>query len=148
MALALCCSRALERKSRIISGPTNFSHIEHMGPDQGMKALIELPTVITSSQVFVFMWSILCLLDVDLAERSICLVVEYLQWGYCSGMNTEFMFNVVLLHTCSCVAFFLSSYIFWPAPLGVRRAKSGHQSLGWTMLSHVSDKRRAWTIAG
>jgi len=39
------CSRALERKSRIISGPSNFSHVAHMGPDQGMKALIELPVV-------------------------------------------------------------------------------------------------------
>jgi len=43
--LFVCCSRALERKSRIISGPSNFSHIAHMGPDQGMQALIELPVV-------------------------------------------------------------------------------------------------------
>jgi len=43
--MCACCSRALERKSRIISGPSNFSHIMHMGPDQGMKALIDLPVV-------------------------------------------------------------------------------------------------------
>jgi len=38
-------SRALERKSRIISAPTNFSHVAHMGPDQGLQVLIDLPTV-------------------------------------------------------------------------------------------------------
>ncbi|KAL5008245.1 hypothetical protein ScPMuIL_013826 [Solemya velum] len=32
-------------RSRIISGPTNFSHIAHMGPDQGMQVLIDLPKV-------------------------------------------------------------------------------------------------------
>jgi serine/threonine-protein kinase MRCK len=32
-----------ERTSRIISAPTNFSHVAHMGPDQGMQVLIDLP---------------------------------------------------------------------------------------------------------
>ncbi|KAL8615675.1 hypothetical protein ACOMHN_034825 [Nucella lapillus] len=32
-----------DRRSRIISPPSNFSHIAHMGPDQGMQVLIDLP---------------------------------------------------------------------------------------------------------
>ena len=34
-----------ERKSRIISGPTNFSHIAHIGPGGGTQHLIDLPVV-------------------------------------------------------------------------------------------------------
>ncbi|KAK7481172.1 hypothetical protein BaRGS_00027605 [Batillaria attramentaria] len=32
-----------DRRSKIISPPSNFSHIAHMGPDQGMQVLIDLP---------------------------------------------------------------------------------------------------------
>ncbi|KAK7103526.1 hypothetical protein V1264_018406 [Littorina saxatilis] len=32
-----------DRRSRVISSPSNFSHIAHMGPDQGMQVLIDLP---------------------------------------------------------------------------------------------------------
>ncbi|CAG2186869.1 CDC42BP [Mytilus edulis] len=35
--------KGADRRSRIISGPTNFSHVAHMGPDLGLQALIELP---------------------------------------------------------------------------------------------------------
>ncbi|XP_064621934.1 serine/threonine-protein kinase MRCK alpha-like isoform X5 [Lineus longissimus] len=34
---------SLERKSRLISGPSNFSHVSHMGPGEGMQMLIDLP---------------------------------------------------------------------------------------------------------
>ncbi|CAI9734870.1 serine serine/threonine-protein kinase MRCK alpha-like isoform X1 [Octopus vulgaris] len=37
-------TKGIERRSRIISPPINFSHIAHLGPDQGMQALIGLPT--------------------------------------------------------------------------------------------------------
>ncbi|PVD25745.1 hypothetical protein C0Q70_13405 [Pomacea canaliculata] len=36
-------SKVSDRRSRIISAPSNFSHIAHMGPDQGMQVLIDLP---------------------------------------------------------------------------------------------------------
>lgn len=48
--LFVCCSRALERKSLLISGPTNLVHVAHVGPDEGKKALIELPVVRLLSQ--------------------------------------------------------------------------------------------------
>lgn len=32
-----------DRRSKLISGPSNFSHVEHMGPHQGMQVLIDLP---------------------------------------------------------------------------------------------------------
>ncbi|ELU12542.1 hypothetical protein CAPTEDRAFT_156898 [Capitella teleta] len=40
-----------ERKSRIISAPTNFSHVAHMGPDQGMQVLIDLPAAAAAAAV-------------------------------------------------------------------------------------------------
>ena len=46
----LLCSRN-ERKSRLISGPSNFSHIAHMGPDQSMQVFIDLPNV---SNIFLY----------------------------------------------------------------------------------------------
>jgi hypothetical protein len=42
--MLFCIFRA-DRKSKVISAPTNFSHVAHMGPDMGMQALIELPKV-------------------------------------------------------------------------------------------------------
>ena len=42
---SFCIISRSERKSRLISGPTNFSHIAHMGPDQSMQVLIDLPKV-------------------------------------------------------------------------------------------------------
>ena len=35
--------KGADRKSKVISAPTNFSHVAHMGPDMGLQALIELP---------------------------------------------------------------------------------------------------------
>lgn len=54
-------SRRAERKSRVISAPTNFSHVAHMGPDQGLQVLIDLPTAgstspAASSQVSPLWW--------------------------------------------------------------------------------------------
>lgn len=66
--LFICCSRALERQSRIISAPSNFSHVAHMGPDQGMKALIELP-VVRLLPVFLCCANNLLFCNVDLSER-------------------------------------------------------------------------------
>jgi hypothetical protein len=37
------CTFRNDRRSKLISGPTNFSHVEHMGPHQGMQVLIDLP---------------------------------------------------------------------------------------------------------
>lgn len=42
-----------DRRSKIISGPINFSHVAHMGPDQGMQALIDLPRVRMAVEHFV-----------------------------------------------------------------------------------------------
>jgi len=38
--LSFCYS---DRRSKLISGPSNFSHVEHMGPKHGMQKLIDLP---------------------------------------------------------------------------------------------------------
>lgn len=38
------CFRS-DRRSRVISPPSNFSHIAHIGPDQGYQVLIDLPKV-------------------------------------------------------------------------------------------------------
>ena len=39
----LCVLYRNDRRSKLISGPSNFSHVEHMGPHQGMQVLIDLP---------------------------------------------------------------------------------------------------------
>ncbi|BFZ07324.1 hypothetical protein BsWGS_10363 [Bradybaena similaris] len=36
-------SKVSDRRSRVISPPSNFSHIAHIGPDQGYQVLIDLP---------------------------------------------------------------------------------------------------------
>lgn len=38
-----------ELRSRMISKPTNFNHVAHMGPGDGMQALMDLPVVNTPS---------------------------------------------------------------------------------------------------
>jgi len=50
--LSVCCSHALERRSKIISSPMNFTHVVHMGPDQDTKVLTELPVVRLMSHSF------------------------------------------------------------------------------------------------
>ena len=52
-----------DRKSRAISGPTNFSHIAHIGSNQGMPNLMDLATArvcIVQSAVFMerYFWCI------------------------------------------------------------------------------------------
>nr|XP_019969489.1 PREDICTED: serine/threonine-protein kinase MRCK beta-like [Paralichthys olivaceus] len=40
-----------ELRSRMISNPTNFNHVAHMGPGDGMQVLMDLPlSVMPSSQ--------------------------------------------------------------------------------------------------
>lgn len=56
-----------ELRSRMISNPTNFNHVAHMGPGDGMQVLMDLPLVSTSAQggstswffPTLFLWSIL-----------------------------------------------------------------------------------------
>lgn len=38
-----------ELRSKMISNPTNFNHVAHMGPGDGMQALMDLPLVMDSS---------------------------------------------------------------------------------------------------
>lgn len=38
-----------ELRSKMISHPTNFNHVAHMGPGDGMQALMDLPLVMDSS---------------------------------------------------------------------------------------------------
>lgn len=45
-----------DRRSKIISGPINFSHVAHMGPDQGMQALIDLPRVRLCENLILYTW--------------------------------------------------------------------------------------------
>lgn len=45
-----CCSfremlRDPELRSKMISNPTNFNHVAHMGPGDGMQVLMDLPLV-------------------------------------------------------------------------------------------------------
>lgn len=50
----LFCSNT-DRRSKLISAPTNFNHISHMGPGDGIQRqrLIDLtPTLVDSSQDF------------------------------------------------------------------------------------------------
>ncbi|GAB6026046.1 Serine/threonine-protein kinase MRCK gamma [Chamberlinius hualienensis] len=44
-------SRAADRRSKLISAPSNFNHISHMGPGEGihLQLLMELPTTISST---------------------------------------------------------------------------------------------------
>lgn len=35
-----------EMRSKLISNPTNFNHVAHMGPGDGMQVLMDLPLVI------------------------------------------------------------------------------------------------------
>lgn len=37
-----------ELRSKMISNPTNFNHVAHMGPGDGMQALMDLPLVTAS----------------------------------------------------------------------------------------------------
>ncbi|XP_062407440.1 serine/threonine-protein kinase MRCK beta [Sardina pilchardus] len=39
-----------ELRSKMISNPTNFNHVAHMGPGDGMQALMDLPLSVHSSQ--------------------------------------------------------------------------------------------------
>lgn len=43
----LNCSNTAERRSRMISAPTNFNHVSHMGPGEGiqLQKLMDLPAV-------------------------------------------------------------------------------------------------------
>lgn len=34
-----------EMRSKLISNPTNFNHVAHMGPGDGMQVLMDLPLV-------------------------------------------------------------------------------------------------------
>ena len=43
VACSILCVDSNDRRSKLISGPSNFSHVEHMGPHQGMQVLIDLP---------------------------------------------------------------------------------------------------------
>uniref|UniRef100_A0A3B4ARG1 CRIB domain-containing protein n=1 Tax=Periophthalmus magnuspinnatus TaxID=409849 RepID=A0A3B4ARG1_9GOBI len=45
IALFMCMLRDPELRSKMISGPTNFNHISHMGPGDGMQILRDLPMV-------------------------------------------------------------------------------------------------------
>lgn len=42
---------ATDRRSKMISAPTNFNHISHMGPGEGIQVqrLIDLPTTIETA---------------------------------------------------------------------------------------------------
>lgn len=46
-AASLCREmlRDPELRSKMISNPTNFNHVAHMGPGDGMQALMDLPLV-------------------------------------------------------------------------------------------------------
>lgn len=46
-------SRAADRRSRLISAPTNFNHVSHMGPGEGIhiQRLMDLPTTISSANI-------------------------------------------------------------------------------------------------
>lgn len=46
--VCVCCREMLrdpERRSKMISNPTNFNHVAHMGPGDGMQVLMDLPLV-------------------------------------------------------------------------------------------------------
>jgi len=43
-----------ERRSKLISNPTNFNHVAHMGPGDGMQILRDLPMVRGSSFKIIF----------------------------------------------------------------------------------------------
>lgn len=50
-----------ELRSKMISNPTNFNHVAHMGPGDGMQVLMDLPLV--RAQPAVGMGSIPCCAD-------------------------------------------------------------------------------------
>lgn len=41
-----------EMRSKLISNPTNFNHVAHMGPGDGMQVLMDLPLVMSSFWVY------------------------------------------------------------------------------------------------
>ncbi|XP_043483679.1 serine/threonine-protein kinase Genghis Khan [Leptopilina heterotoma] len=42
-------ARPTDRRSKMISAPTNFNHISHMGPGNGIKHLLDLPTTLETA---------------------------------------------------------------------------------------------------
>lgn len=57
-----------EKRSKLISNPTNFNHVAHMGPGDGMQILKDLPMVggavfITTGQLF--LWGVCVCDEVD-----------------------------------------------------------------------------------
>src|SRR5262249_7196433 len=47
----LCRGRPSDRRSRLISAPSNFNHITHMGPGEGIQIqrLMDLPTTVETA---------------------------------------------------------------------------------------------------
>lgn len=47
--MCVCVCREMlrdpELRSKMISNPTNFNHVAHMGPGDGMQVLMDLPLV-------------------------------------------------------------------------------------------------------
>lgn len=41
-----------EMRSKLISNPTNFNHVAHMGPGDGMQVLMDLPLVMPQILLF------------------------------------------------------------------------------------------------
>lgn len=58
-----------ELRSKMISNPTNFNHVAHMGPGDGMQVLMDLPLV--RAQPTVGMGSIPCCAD-SACPASVC----------------------------------------------------------------------------
>lgn len=49
MSFVVCASREMlrdpEMRNKLISNPTNFNHVAHMGPGDGIQILKDLPMV-------------------------------------------------------------------------------------------------------
>lgn len=48
-----------EMRNKLISNPTNFNHVVHMGPGDGIQILKDLPMVRLEKSVFIFIVPIL-----------------------------------------------------------------------------------------
>ena len=44
-----------QRRSQLISIPTNFSHVVHMGPGEGLEIIKDLPTVSRQCRILEFL---------------------------------------------------------------------------------------------
>lgn len=109
------CFRNVDRRSRLISGPTNFNHISHMGPGVGiqLQKLVDLPQV-----SIIFNTAILSILHLTKLFLKFYFILQYKQNSSPqeeknkSGPTGNIIKIISLKMQTSLFSFILMAYIF------------------------------------